>query len=137
MRPSTCPLSASAPAHRARAPRSIRGKTATEFLEWVTPSSLKALPAYSSTLSVLLNADGGIIDDLIITKHAPDAYYVVTNAGRRAEDLAWFGGALQEWANTRVARQSGGLVNMEILDGWGLLALQGACYRGSSVGGVC
>ncbi|KAJ3565970.1 hypothetical protein NP233_g7291 [Leucocoprinus birnbaumii] len=75
----------------------FRGKTATEFLEWVTPSSLSSLSPYSSTLSVILNERGGIIDDTVITKHAADAFYVVTNAGRRDRDLAWFKEKLEEW----------------------------------------
>lgn len=101
------------------APRSIRGATATEFLEWITPSDLQSLPAYSSTLSVLLNENGGIIDDLMITKHAPDAFYVVTNAGRRERDIAWFQTAIKEWNAKHDP------VELEILADWGLLALQG------------
>ncbi|EIW53806.1 glycine cleavage T-protein [Trametes versicolor FP-101664 SS1] len=97
----------------------IRGPTATEFLEWITPSDLQSLPAYSSTLSVLLNENGGIIDDLMITKHAPDAFYVVTNAGRRERDIAWFQTAIKEWNAKHDP------VELEILADWGLLALQG------------
>ncbi|KAJ7031826.1 hypothetical protein C8F04DRAFT_1262471 [Mycena alexandri] len=101
----------------------FRGPTATGFLEWLTPSSLSSLQPYTSTLSVLLNERGGIIDDLIITKHAQDAFYVVTNAGRRDRDLEWFTQRLAEWnAGERGAK---GPVEMELLDGWGLLALQG------------
>jgi aminomethyltransferase len=102
---------------------SFQGKTVTEFLQWLTPSSLSSLAPYTSTLSVLLNERGGIIDDTIITKHAEDAFYVVTNAGRRDRDLAWFKEKLEEWnASERALR---GQVEMEVLDGWGLLALQG------------
>ena len=75
---------------------------------------------------MLLNERGGIIDDTIITKHADDAFYVVTNAGRRDRDLAWFAERLNEWNAGDVARAQGG-VEHEVLDGWGLLALQGAC----------
>ncbi|KAJ7166810.1 hypothetical protein C8R46DRAFT_1095379 [Mycena filopes] len=101
----------------------FRGPTATGFLEWFTPSSLSSLHPYTSTLSVLLNEHGGIIDDLIITKHAQDAFYVVTNAGRRDRDLEWFNQRLAEWnAGEQGAK---GPVEMELLDGWGLLALQG------------
>ncbi|TFY77353.1 hypothetical protein EWM64_g6660 [Hericium alpestre] len=98
-------------------------KTATAFLEWLTPSSLSALEPYSSTLSVLLNERGGIIDDTIITKHAEDAFYVVTNAGRRDRDLSWFKEKLDEWNTSD--QSSAGKVEHEILDSWGLLALQG------------
>lgn len=101
----------------------FRGTTSTAFLEWLTPSSLSELSAYSSTLSVLLNGKGGIIDDTVITKHADDAYYVVTNAGRRDRDLAWFKAKLEEWNSSEKAKA--GKVEMEVLDGWGLLALQG------------
>ncbi|KAI0923378.1 hypothetical protein AcV5_008943 [Taiwanofungus camphoratus] len=101
----------------------FRGPTATAFLEWLTPSSLSSLPHYSSTLSVLLNEKGGIIDDLVITKHADDAYYVVTNAGRRDRDLSWFKQQLEQWNASENAKA--GKVEHEVLEGWGLLALQG------------
>lgn len=103
---------------------SFLGETATDFLEWLTPSSLSSLAPYSSTLSVLLNHQGGIIDDTVITKHAPDAYYVVTNAGRRERDLAWLRERLEEWNSGAPARERGP-VEHEVLEGWGLLALQG------------
>ncbi|KAL5513696.1 GCV1 [Sanghuangporus vaninii] len=100
------------------------GGSATEFLEWLTPSSLSVLSPYSSTLSVLLNEKGGIIDDTIITKHASDAFYVVTNAGRRDRDLAWFKERLDEWNSGPIAKEKG-IVQHEILENWGLVALQG------------
>jgi aminomethyltransferase len=103
--------------------QSLRGPTATAFLEWITPSSLSHLSPYSSTLSVILNEKGGIIDDTVITKHAEDAYYVVTNAGRRHRDLAWFEDKLREWNASDKGKQ--GPVKLEVLDNWGLLALQG------------
>ncbi|KAJ7509635.1 glycine cleavage system T protein [Mycena galericulata] len=101
----------------------FRGPTATAFLEWLTPSSLSALQPYSSTLSVLLNERGGIIDDTVITKHAEDAFYVVTNAGRRDRDLEWFAARLGEWNASEQGEK--GPVEMEVLEDWGLLALQG------------
>ena len=75
---------------------------------------------------MFLNERGGIIDDTVITKHASDAFYVVTNAGRRAEDLALFAARLAEWNVSE--RAEDGPVEHELLDGWGLLALQGASY---------
>ncbi|WVQ85311.1 glycine cleavage system T protein [Cryptococcus sp. DSM 104549] len=97
------------------------GPTAQAFLLTLTPSSLASLPPFSSTLSVLLNPEGGIIDDTIITKHADDKFYVVTNAGRAAEDQAWIKARLDEWN----AQHKGEEVKWETLEGWGLLALQG------------
>jgi aminomethyltransferase len=114
------------PAEQTKNLSSFRGPTATQFLEWLTPSSLSTLVPYTSTLSVLLNEHGGIIDDTVITKHASDAFYVVTNAGRRTEDLAWFDARLTEWNSSDRAKD--GPVEHEVLDGWGLLALQGMSY---------
>ncbi len=74
-------------------------------------------------MSVLLNETGGIIDDTVITKHAPDAFYVVTNAGRRERDLAWFKQKLEEWNAGEKGKE--GPVEIEVLEDWGLLALQG------------
>ncbi|SPO21019.1 probable GCV1 - glycine decarboxylase, subunit T, mitochondrial [Ustilago trichophora] len=95
----------------------FNGAGALKFLQHLTPASLISMPAFSSTLSVLLNEQGGILDDLIITKHAEDSFYVVTNAGCRSEDLAWFKKNLDAW--------KGESVQHEVMDGWGLLALQG------------
>ena len=93
------------------------GPTAQSFLMSICPSSLNSLSTFSSTLSVLLNEKGGIIDDMIITKQeSEDSFYVVTNAGRVSEDTAWIEKRLSEW--------DGG-VDWKTLDGWGLLALQG------------
>ena len=80
---------------------------------------------YTSTLSVLLNENGGIIDDTVITKHSDDSYYVVTNAGRRDRDLIWFKEKLEEWNASE--RATGGNVEHEVLEDWGLVALQGPC----------
>ena len=82
------------------------------------------LAPYSSTLSVLLNEHGGIIDDTMITKHSDDAFYVVTNAGTRDKDLAWFRDKLATWNASERAKE--GPVEHEVLENWGLIALQGA-----------
>lgn len=97
------------------------GPTAQEFLLTLCPSSLDSLKPFTSTLSVLLNEQGGIIDDTIITKHSDTFFYVVTNAGRADEDKAHITQKLDEWN----AAHQGQKVKWETLDGWGLLALQG------------
>ncbi|KAH8817626.1 glycine cleavage system T protein [Flagelloscypha sp. PMI_526] len=91
----------------------FHGPKAGKLLERLTPSAITSLAPYTSTLSVLLNEQGGIIDDCVITKHSDEKYYVVTNAGRRERDLAWFKSNLISGAN------------VEVLEDWGLVALQG------------
>ncbi len=98
----------------------FRGAGAGDFLQWLTPGSIKALPPFTSTLSILLNEEGGILDDTVITKQADEVYYVVTNAGCREQDLAWFEKKLQEWKS-----QGKGEVQHEVMNDHGLVALQG------------
>src|SRR5258706_2652674 len=93
-----------------------------EFLEYLTPSSLNAFPNNSSTLSVFMLPSGGILDDTMITRHSPDAFYIVTNAGRREEDLAYFVEHLKEWNANRDSKHG---VQHEVLEGWGLVVFQG------------
>lgn len=94
----------------------ISGPGATKLLESITPSDLKALKPFSSTLSVLLTKDGGVVDDTIISKHGEDDFYVVTNAGCREKDLAFLKTSIDEL----------GLGNIKHTTiGGGLLALQG------------
>jgi len=102
----------------------FRGPTALQFLQHLTPSSLVSLQPYQSTLSVLLNDSGGIIDDTVISRHPDDSFYVVTNAGRRAEDLKWFEEQLQLW-NEGAGKGKEGKVVHEVMEDWGLVALQG------------
>ena len=97
----------------------FKGPSAEAFLSSLVPSSLSALPLFTSTLSVILNDQGGIIDDTIVTKHAPDSFYVVTNAGRAKEDSEWIESKLASWNASHEP------VEWEKLEGWGLLALQG------------
>lgn len=86
------------------------------------------MPEFGSTLSVLLNENGGIIDDTIICKHASDVYYIVTNAGRRDRDLAWFNEQIDLW-NKEDGKGRGKEVHIEVLENWGLIALQGERRR--------
>lgn len=96
------------------------GPGVQEFLQKVTPMDVLGLGTHSGGLSVLLNAEGGIVDDTIITRLGPEAFYVVTNAGCREKDLEFLKKELE-------AFQAGGgdKVEWEVLNGWGLVALQG------------
>jgi aminomethyltransferase len=47
----------------------------------------------------------------------------VTNAGRRDRDLSHLTLKLEEWNASERAKD--GKVELEVLDGWGLVALQG------------
>lgn len=64
----------------------VTGKDAGEYLESLTTCDLKNMKNGVATLTVFTNDNGGILDDLIISKDDEDNYFVVSNAGRRDED---------------------------------------------------
>ncbi|CDK24292.1 unnamed protein product [Kuraishia capsulata CBS 1993] len=94
----------------------VSGPGATDFLQKITPSDLYSLPPMTGTLSCLLNDNGGIVDDCIINKHGDDSFYIVTNAGCRAGDLAFIEKELSSGAFDSVSHST--------FEG-ALLALQG------------
>ncbi len=61
--------------------------TVADALETVTPAAIATLEPGRQRYGVLTTADGGIIDDLIVT-HRHDHLMVVVNASRRTVDLA-------------------------------------------------
>jgi len=60
------------------------------------------------------------VDDTIITRLGPEMFYVVTNAGCREKDLKYFEEQLEEFKSC-----GGEKVGWEVLEDWGLVALQG------------
>jgi aminomethyltransferase len=97
------------------------GPGSNAFLERITPAGIRGLEAHRSGLStLLLPVTGGIVDDTIITRLGPELFYVVTNAGCREKDLAYFKEQLEEFK-----RNGGEKVEWDVLDGQGLIALQG------------
>ncbi|XP_012261415.2 aminomethyltransferase, mitochondrial [Athalia rosae] len=65
----------------------VSGRYAGEFLESLTTGDLKNLSIGNAALTVFTNDNGGILDDLIITKDGEEKFFVVSNAGRRDEDM--------------------------------------------------
>lgn len=75
----------------------IVGKDAKALLHKITPIDLDLLKVNEFSLSVLLNEQGGVIDDCIITKHGEDDYYMVTNAGCRSKDIDFIKGEAEQF----------------------------------------
>lgn len=67
----------------------LHGEGVVNFLERLTPSDFKSKAHGRAQYTVLLNADGGIIDDLIITRVSDDRFFAVINAGCKEKDIAW------------------------------------------------
>lgn len=94
------------------------GPGATAFLEKITPAGLTDLKVHTAGLStLLLPLTGGIVDDTLITRLGPQLFYVVTNAGCREKDF--------KYLKEQLASFEGEKVDWEVLNGWGLVAIQG------------
>ncbi len=67
----------------------IEGPGAAAFLERITPSAFQSKKPGRAQYTVLTNEEGGIIDDLIVTRLSEDQFYAVINAGCKDKDIAW------------------------------------------------
>lgn len=79
----------------------LQGSDAIDFLHKVTPTDFRQLPPGTSTLSVLLNDNGGIVDDTLITKQSPTDFYIVTNAACSESDSKFLLDELKSIANVQ------------------------------------
>ena len=95
----------------------LSGPHSVRFLQRVTPTDFNALPVGSGTLSVLLNPEGGVVDDTIITKENHNEFYIVTNAGCAERDTEFLRSELQNGSTSDC--------QWKIIEGRSLLALQG------------
>jgi len=91
--------------------------TSAAAMEELVPADIKGLAPKQQRYSQLLAEDGGILDDLMITRAAYKGYegwlYVVVNAGRKAHDYRW------------IAAHLAGGVTFKPGENMSLVALQG------------
>jgi aminomethyltransferase len=103
----------------------LSGPSAEAFLMQITPSALNSLDKYQSTLSCLLeDPSGGIVDDTVITRVGNQAFYFVTNAACRENDLTFLQAEMTKFRKTHDVTDENDLDWM-VLEKHSLLALQG------------
>lgn len=81
-------------------------------LEKLIPVDLQSMPVYRQHYGLMTNNEGGIFDDLVVTRWAEDSYFLVVNASRKEEDLRHLREQLPDFT-------------IEYLEDHALLALQG------------
>lgn len=91
----------------------VSGAGAAEFWERLTPSPFQPKQNGRAQYTVLLNAEGGIIDDLIVTRLSEESFFAVINAGCKDKDIEWIKSQLPE------------TLSMDVLDDRALIAVQG------------
>jgi aminomethyltransferase len=66
------------------------GPQAAALLQRLLSNDVDALAVGASMYAVLCREDGGILDDLLTYRLAPDRYLTVTNAANHERDFEWF-----------------------------------------------
>ncbi|KAG4071687.1 hypothetical protein HA402_011841 [Bradysia odoriphaga] len=79
----------------------VHGKDAIDCFEKLCTADIIGLPDNTGTLTVFTNADGGILDDLIVTKVRSDLLYVVSNAARKDHDKGLIQNAVDEYQKSK------------------------------------
>jgi aminomethyltransferase len=91
----------------------LRGKDAAAALETLVCGDIEGLAPGSQRYTLLMNDDGGIRDDLMVSRPDEDGLFIVVNAAVKDADFAHIAGALD------------GRAELEPLKDRALLALQG------------
>ena len=94
----------------------IEGSGAAAALESLVPVDVLGLGQNRQTYALFTNDRGGVLDDLIITRWDEDRFFLVVNAGCKAQDIAHL-------------RSHLGGPQITVLDQQALLALQGPLAR--------
>jgi len=94
----------------------VSGEQAVAELEALMPANLSGLGMGQSTYALLTNAEGGVCDDLIITRYSDTAFFLVVNGACKAQDL-------------RLIQTGCATASVDMLADRALLALQGPMAR--------
>ncbi len=94
----------------------IEGPGTAAMLETLVPADVEGLGINRQTYALFTNAEGGVLDDLIITRWGEDKFFLVVNAGCKEQDIVHLRGHLSGQTLTVLAEQA-------------LLALQGPAAR--------
>lgn len=94
------------------------GKDYLKFLALLVPGNPWRLADGGSLYTCLCKPDGGVVDDLIITRLTSQEGFTVVNAATREKDVAWM----------EAQRDALGFHNVQIIDEsdrWAMIAVQG------------
>ncbi|MEQ4674194.1 glycine cleavage system aminomethyltransferase GcvT [Providencia vermicola] len=93
----------------------LQGDGCRDFLRYLLANDINKLTEQGKALYTgMLNASGGVIDDLIVYYFTDDFYRLVVNSATREKDLAW----IEQHA-------AGYAVDIQVRDDLALLAVQG------------
>ena len=79
----------------------VSGPGALDQLNRLLTNNLTRLAVGEGQYTIMLNENGGVIDDLIAYRSAADEYFLVINASKIDEDVAWLASHLSDGATMR------------------------------------
>lgn len=79
----------------------LSGQGAEAYLERLTPGPVHKMQRGSAQYSMLLNENGGIIDDIYLYKKGVDRFFVIVNAANLEKDFKWMTGQLPPGAELK------------------------------------
>lgn len=92
----------------------VRGAGALEFCQRLTANDLSRVKLFQAQYNLLLNEQGGVIDDVIFHRLQPEIFFICVNASNTEKDFDWIEG------------QAAGRVEVENVSAkYAQLALQG------------
>lgn len=68
----------------------VTGPEAANYLRYLLANDIIKITPGKALYSCMLNEKGGVIDDLIVYQMAENNYRIISNAGTREKDHAWF-----------------------------------------------
>ena len=98
----------------------IAGDGAAAFVNHLVCNDISALPIGKAMYSPMLNAQGGVVDDLLVYRTGEAEFMLVINAGNTDKDIAWMRTSLDAWD----AAQGTATLEDES-SAWGQIAIQG------------
>ncbi|KIW36696.1 glycine cleavage system T protein [Exophiala oligosperma] len=101
----------------------ISGPLAEEFLMTITPGEINKLTKHSSILSCLLSLEGGMVDDVVVTRLGNASFYLVTNSRCHDSDLSFLRSQLSRFISSKCATKNA--VDWNVLENYSLLSIQG------------
>jgi len=67
----------------------VRGAAALEVCQRITANDVARVKLFQAQYNLLLNDQGGVVDDVIIYRVKPEAYFICVNASNIEKDFAW------------------------------------------------
>ncbi len=67
----------------------VRGAGALELCQQLTANDVARLQVFQAQYNLLLNQQGGVVDDVIIYRVKPEAYFICVNASNIDKDFTW------------------------------------------------